>query len=199
MNYSRLLYTCFISAIVCYPLIYIGNYAGDSQVYLVYGENAARGAFFEFNLGEKSAGVTSPGYMLLIAAFFKTVPDTWVPVLIKNTNLLFWYGVVVLVFVEAKAITDSIPWAMLGTLAIGLLPGSVYNANNGTENGIFAFFVMAWIVIAIKTHWFESDANKRLTTNRNSYRRFARRRLLGPSGRFHRCLNSIDISRIDLL
>jgi hypothetical protein len=86
------IYAFSVLALVAYPLIYIGNYAGDSQVHLIYGQNAAEGAFFEFNLGEKSAGVTSPGYMLLIAGFFKVAPDVWVPAMIKATNLFFWYG-----------------------------------------------------------------------------------------------------------
>lgn len=148
-------YALFIFVLVAYPLIYIGNYAGDSQVHLVYGEHAAQGAFFEFNLGEKSAGVTAPGYMLLIAGFFKAAPDTWVPLLIKATNLLFWYGLIALVFLSAKALTLSVRWATVGALAAGLMPGSVYNATNGMENGIFAFLIAAWILGTIRAGWFE--------------------------------------------
>jgi hypothetical protein len=145
-----------ISALVlaAYPLLYIGNYAGDSQVHLIYGQNAAQGAFFEFNLGEKSAGVTSPGYMLLIAGFFKAAPDVWVPAMIKATNLIFWYGLIVVVFMAAKTLLRSTRWAVIASLAAGLLPGSAYNATNGMENGIFAFLIMVWVLVAMRSGWF---------------------------------------------
>ena len=161
MNRRRTLYAILFLAVVGYPLIYIGNYAGDSQVHLIYAEHAARGAFFEFNPGEKSSGVTSPGYMLLIAGFFKAAPDTWVPAFVKATNLLFWYGLVALVFLAAKAITCSVRWATVGALAAGLLPGSAYNSTNGMENGIFAFLIWVWILGAIRSGWFESELRVR--------------------------------------
>lgn len=154
-------YAISVLVLVTYPLIYIGNYAGDSQVHLVYGHNAAQGAFFEFNLGETSAGVTSPGYMLLIAGFFKVAPDTWVPAMIKATNLLFWYGLVVVVFMSAMTLLHSTVWAVIASLAAGLLPGSVYNATNGMENGIFAFFIMVWILVAMRSGWFGADRSWR--------------------------------------
>ena len=62
---KRLAVVAVALVLLAYPLIYLGNYAGDAQVHLIYGENAAHGRFFEFNQGEPSAGVTSPGFMLL--------------------------------------------------------------------------------------------------------------------------------------
>ena len=56
---------CFL-----YPLLYSGMYAGDAEIHLVYGENASKGCFFCFNPGEPSSGVTSPGWMLIIAMMF---------------------------------------------------------------------------------------------------------------------------------
>ena len=136
------------------PFLYLGNYAGDSQVHLIYGENAAEGHFFEFNPGEKSPGVTSPGYMLFIAALFKVAPDLWVPAIVKATNLLFWYGLVALVFFTARRLLRSTVWAWVATLAAGLIPGSAYNATIGMENGIFGFVVLLWIYLAMKSDWF---------------------------------------------
>lgn len=153
----QIFYAVSVFLLTAYPLIYIGNYAGDSQVHLIYGQNAAQGAFFEFNLGEKSAGVTSPGYMLLIASFFKIAPDTWVPAMIKVTNILFWYGLIWVVFMVAKALFRSMVWAVIAVLATGLLPGSAYNATNGMENGIFAFLIAVWILLAMRVGWFTAD------------------------------------------
>ena len=161
VSIRRAFYAISVFALVAYPLIYIGNYAGDAQVHLIYGQNAAHGAFFEFNLGEKSAGVTSPGYMLLIAGFFKAAPDTWVPAMIKVVDLLFWYGLVVVVFMVAKTLLHSKTWAVIGSLAAGLLPGSAYNATNGMENGIFAFFILVWILVALRSGWFSSAGSWR--------------------------------------
>ena len=70
----RTFFAISVLALVTYPLLYIGNYAGDSQVHLIYGQNAAHGAFFEFNLGEKSAGVTSPGVHASYCGLFQSRP-----------------------------------------------------------------------------------------------------------------------------
>ena len=158
---NRTFFAISVLALVTYPLLYIGNYAGDSQVHLIYGQNAAHGAFFEFNLGEKSAGVTSPGYMLLIAGFFKAAPDVWVPAIIKATNLMFWYGLIVVVYMVAKTILRSTGWALITSLAAGLLPGSVYNSTNGMENGIFAFLIWVWILTAMRNGWFSAPRSLR--------------------------------------
>jgi hypothetical protein len=157
----RTFFAISVLALLTYPLLYIGNYAGDSQVHLIYGQNAAQGAFFEFNLGEKSAGVTSPGYMLLIASFFKAAPDVWVPAIIKATNLMFWYGLIVVVYMVAKTFLRSTGWALITSLAAGLLPGSVYNATNGMENGIFAFLIFVWILTAMRCGWFSAAGSLR--------------------------------------
>ena len=63
-----------------YPFLYYGMYAGDAMIHLVYAENAAAGRFFEFNPGEKSAGVTSPGYMLLVTGLFRLTAPEAVPI-----------------------------------------------------------------------------------------------------------------------
>ncbi len=153
LNRRRLFLISF-AVLVLSPLVYIGNYAGDSQVHLIYGENAARGAFFEFNPGEKSPGVTSPGYMLFIAALFRMAPDLWVPAIVKAANLLFWYASLLLVFLVARRLLQSTNWALAATVVTGLMPGSVYNSTNGMENGIFGFFVLLWIYLAIRARWF---------------------------------------------
>jgi len=141
---------------VC-PFIYIGNYAGDSQVHLIYGQNAADGNFFEFNLGEKSAGVTGPGYMLIIAGLFNISPDLYVPAVLKAINILAWYGLVFFVFLIAKRLFDSYEWALVAALAAGLMPGSVYNSTIGMENGIFGFLTVFWLYWAVRTRWFSAS------------------------------------------
>jgi len=141
-------------AVLSSPWLYAGNYAGDAQVHLIYGENAAKGGFFEFNVSEKSAGVTSPGFMLFIAVLFKLVPPEIVPVAVKATNLLAWYGLLAMIFLSANRMLESKIWAWYSTIISGLIPGSVYNSNIGMENGLFAFFVFLWFYMSLRVHWF---------------------------------------------
>jgi hypothetical protein len=144
-----------------YPFLYIGMFAGDAEIHLVYGANAAAGRFFEFNHGEKSAGVTSPGYMLLVAALFRMLPAFWVPAAVKAVNLLAWYGLIVLVFVATSRLTEERTLASLATAGAALLPGSVYNATIGMENGLFATIVLSWFCLAVRTGWFDGRASPR--------------------------------------
>ncbi len=159
LGVRRLLFVVSCVAVLLSPFAYIGNYAGDSQVHLIYGENAAEGRFFEFNPGEKSPGVTSPGYMLFIAGLYRAFPAAAVPAIVKGANLLLWYGLVVLVFLTARRYLRSGVWAMIAALAAGLLPGSVYNSTIGMENGIFAFFIFLWFYAASRSGWFTVPAN----------------------------------------
>jgi hypothetical protein len=152
----KIFFTAVILAVALAPLIYIGNFAGDSQVHLIYGQNAADGDFFEFNEGEKSPGVSSPGYMLLLASFFRMAPETWVPAVVKLVNILFWYGLLIVFFLIARRLSGSTVWASIATLAAGLLPGSVYNSTIGMENGIFGFLIMLWVYLAMRSGWFKS-------------------------------------------
>lgn len=151
---GRIILVLSCAAVFLTPFLYIGNYAGDSQVHLVYGQNASQGKFFEFNAGEKSPGVTSPGYMLIIAAFFRTAPDDWVPAIVKSLNLLAWFALLLLVFLSARILLGSSTWAWVATVTAGLLPGSVYNSTIGMENGVFALFVLLWLYVALRAGWF---------------------------------------------
>jgi len=154
---KRLLIVVACIVIFASPFLYIGNYAGDSQVHLIYGQNAADGNFFEFNLGEKSAGVTSPGYMLIIAGLFNLSPDLYVPAVLKAINILAWYGLVFFVFLIARRMFDSVGWAVVAALAAGLMPGSVYNSTIGMENGIFGFVTVFWLYWVVRTRWFSAS------------------------------------------
>ncbi len=133
--------------VVLHPLLYAGMFAGDAEIHLAYAERAAQGRFFEFNPGEKSPGVTSPGYMLLVAVLFQLLPATWVPLAMKVLGYAAWYGLVALVFLLARRLIRDRSWVWTATAVAGLLPGSAYNAVIGMENGIFGFFVLAFFLL----------------------------------------------------
>ncbi|MBM3935348.1 MAG: hypothetical protein FJ319_13830 [SAR202 cluster bacterium] len=141
-----------VAVMAVYPFIYFGMYAGDAEIHLVYGESAAEGRFFEFNPGEKSSGVTSVGYMLLLGQVFRFVPIENVPMAVKLLNIAAWYGVVALTFlIGRKLIGDR--WALAAALVVGVMPGSVYNSTIGMENGLFALAVLGAIYAMMRVKW----------------------------------------------
>lgn len=146
---SGILLVCLL-----YPLLFWGQYAGDAQIHLVFGENASKGLFFQFNDGETSSGVTSPGFMLLIAGLFHLFSPDQVPIVVKLINLLAHLGIILLTYNIVRLVTN-VPWIPeIAALTVGLIPGSVYNANIGMENGIFAFLVMMSLWLVIASRWF---------------------------------------------
>ncbi len=146
----------FLIALVIFthPLIYFSMIAGDAEIHLVYGMNSADGNYFEYNLGEKSAGVTSPGYMLFIASLFKTLPESIVPLAVKLTDLFFWYLLVFLTFRMIKMLSGGSSWAWTMSAVVALMPGTVYNATLGMENGIFGALFLLWFITAVRWNWF---------------------------------------------
>ena len=163
----RLLVAAGILLLLLYPIFYFGRFAGDAEIHLSYAENAAGGQFFEFNAGEKSSGVTSPGYMFLVASMFYLAPDHFVPAIVKGIDLAFWYCLILLVYLVGKELLGSRAWAFAAALVAGLLPGSAYNATAGMENGVFAAVVMLFVYLAMRWRWFtptdEPDVRKEVS------------------------------------
>ena len=151
---ARRLLGCGLALALLHPLCYWGYYAGDGVIHLVYGEHAAAGRFFEYNLGEKSAGVTSPGFMLVLAALFRALPHPWVPYAVKAINLLGHYALLALVYRLGRKLALEVRWAAGAAIVVGLTPGLVYNATIGMENGIFATALYLFFVAAEEVGWF---------------------------------------------
>jgi hypothetical protein len=154
---SRIAAAAAAAAIVALPLLYAGMYAGDAAIHLVFAENAAAGKPFEFNPGERVPGVTSPGYMFLLAAMFRWIGAAAMPQAVKLVDVAAWYVVVWLTWRVGARLGLAFRWRLAGVLTVGTMPGSVYNATIGMENGMFALPVLAVALLA------------------------ARRRLLGPA------------------
>ena len=139
--------SCALLAV--YPFLYYGMYAGDAAIHLVYAENAAAGRFFEFNPGEKSAGVTSPGYMLLVAGLFRLTGPEAVPISVKWLNLASWFGLLFASHRLGRTMGLSGKWALASLLVVGLMPGSAYNATIGMESGLFALVICAFTLLVL--------------------------------------------------
>jgi hypothetical protein len=155
-----------IAVVAAYPLMYFGMFAGDAEIHLKYGENAARGLFFEYNAGEKAAGVTSPGYMLFLSVLFKFAPERVIPILVVILNYIGWYLLVYLTYRLLKQVASNPVLILAGTLVAGLLPGSAYNSVVGMENVFFGDLVSILICLASKWNFLDFDArafNARVT------------------------------------
>ena len=148
-------------AIAAFPWVFWGHYAGDAEIHLVYAANAAAGRFFEFNPGEVSPGVTSPGWMLGLAALFRALPDPSVPLAVKLISVAGWYAGIALVFVLARRLVGGGVWPWVAAGVAGLLPGSAYNATIGMENGLFALVVLGWVYLALRWEWFAAAGRVR--------------------------------------
>ena len=127
-------------------------YLGDAEIYLVYGAHAAEGRYFEFNPGERSSGVTSVGYMLLLAQVFSALPSSYVPLAIKVLNIASWYAVAACTFLIGRRLVAH-PWALTAAVVAGMMPGSVFNATGGMENGLFALAVTVSFFLMMRFMW----------------------------------------------
>ena len=148
-----------LAAIAFEPFLFAGSFAGDAEVHLAFAESAAHGRFFEFNPGECVSGETSPGYMLLGAGLFHLIPARSVPVALKLIGLVAWYLLCWLVYRTATSILSADGeggrvWPAVAAMTAALIPGSVYNANVGMENGLFAAVVWWWVCLADRWTWW---------------------------------------------
>jgi hypothetical protein len=146
---SNALKYAICALLAVFPFLYYGMYAGDAMIHVVYAENAAAGRFFEFNPGEKSAGITSPGYMLLVTGVFRLMAPEAVPIAVKWLNLAGWFGLLFASYRLGRTMGLSGNWALASLLVVGLMPGSAYNATIGMENGLFALVICAFALLVL--------------------------------------------------
>ncbi len=96
-------------------------FAGDAEIHLAYAERAAQGHFFEFNPGEPSPGVTSPGYMLLLSLFFLVLPAWSVALAAKIFDFVIWYAFIAVLYLLFQQVLRDRRWALGATLIAGIL------------------------------------------------------------------------------
>lgn len=158
MRTSRVFRAVGLAAVLLYPMIFLGHYAGDAQIHLVFGESAARGDFFNFNYGEAASGETSPGFMLVLAVLYRAVEATWVPLVVKGLVLAAWYAHILLVYLLARRVIGSKRTALAAALVAGLLPGSAYNGTNGMENVLFTVLVILTVYLVSRWSWLTTTS-----------------------------------------
>ena len=129
------------------PLVFVGAYAGDAIIHLAYAERAAQGHFYEFNPGDVSSGVTSPGFLLLLTAAFRILPAAAVPIAVKVACVAGWIALVLVVFALGRRVLAP-QTALVAALALAFMPGAAYNATIGMENGLFALAVWSAVLVS---------------------------------------------------
>ena len=143
--------------VVAQPFLYWPAYAGDAQIHLVFGENAARGAFYQFNPGEVSSGVTSSGYMLWLALLFRVCPPEVVPVAAKLSGILAYWAASGMLFGLARELLRSPGWAAAIALTCAGMPGSTFNSSVGMETSFFLALLVGWLWWAVRHDWFSGE------------------------------------------
>ena len=121
---------------------------GDAVIHLIFAENALAGAWFHFNMGEASAGETSPGYMVVVMGLMKLAGQGYAPYAMVALGYGAWLGMLVMWWRLLWSLFAE-PWApWLGVAVMGLMPGSVLNSVLGMENVLLALgvaAVFAWL------------------------------------------------------
>lgn len=140
------------------PFFYWPAYAGDAQIHLIYGENAARAALYQFNLGETSSGVTSTGFMLWLAMWFRLVPSDVVPIVAKVTGMIAYWATTAMLYGLARDLLRSPAWAAAIALVFGGMPGATFNSSIGMETSLFVAISVGWLWWAARRDWFSGQS-----------------------------------------
>lgn len=148
MNRTNTLQWLLVAAVLLAPWLYATALSGDAEVHLCYARQAAQGCWFCFNPGEPSAGETSPGWLLLLTALFKTLPESWVPVGLKLLSVAGWYLSLAAGYLLVRRL-DGPRWLpLVATAVVGLLPGSVQAGAMGMENALFTAVFLTAVAVA---------------------------------------------------
>jgi hypothetical protein len=147
---------------VLHPLWYWSIFSGDAEIHLVYANNLLRGHPMEFNLNEPNSGETSMGFMLADALIMWVFGAAATPVVIKFLCLSALYSTAVATWLVAARLGVQRPWREFAALFTLWLPGSVYNAMAGTENGLFAALSCLFVFWTTLLHWYDEEGGPTL-------------------------------------
>lgn len=140
------------------PALFYDQLAGDAGVHLVFAEAAAAGRWFQFNAGEAVAGVTSPGYLLVLTALAAALPAAALPVAAKLLSWLGWCAMGVGTWLLAKRVLGGQRRVWVATLVAALAPGSIHNGSLGMEASLFGAGTLFWLWWAARSGWLDGTA-----------------------------------------
>jgi hypothetical protein len=129
--------------VVAWPDLY--RVSGDAMIHFVYADHAASGHWFQFNLGETSAGSTSVIYTVALTALVRAVGlnaafHAACTACIVAVALTLWS-----VVRATRRATESAIWAAVAATMVAVNPGLTFNAPQGIEAPFFALAVASFL------------------------------------------------------
>ena len=138
-RWITLLVAVLVSANVA---LFLPLWTGDAEITQVYAEHAAAGRWFEFNAGERTAGVTSPAWLLLLSMLHRLGGATFAAYGTKVLALSLLVTTALLVVRIGRAIDH--PRAGVVAAALFLLdPTIAAHALTGLEGALAAAVLAA--------------------------------------------------------
>jgi hypothetical protein len=144
-----------ILGLLLFPLPFAGSLAGDAVIHLVFGEHAAKGGWFEFNLGDQTGGETSPGYLLIITLLYHVLPLSLVPYFLSLLSVCTWFALLCVIYRLFLKVLASEALAFSGMVLCGFLPGSAQNSVMGMENALFALMLYIFLLQLVARGFFD--------------------------------------------
>ena len=83
------------------PVLYLGTYAGDGEIHLVFARNFANGFPLQFNVGEPSSGESSIAFMLALASIMSIAGEYQTPLIVKLVSILVLWAIALTGFTMA--------------------------------------------------------------------------------------------------
>jgi hypothetical protein len=100
-----LILALFIGIFHC-VLVFYCNW-GDAVIHLVFAKNFALGHFFEYNIGEKASGSTSPIWTGLLSLVYTLTPNNFVYSSKIFTIIIYLFSLLLIYFVGSKLYGDK--------------------------------------------------------------------------------------------
>lgn len=130
-------------------VMYWGTYAGDGLIHIIFADNFAQGHFFEFNVGEKSAGTTGFFWMFLLSVLRLLFNRSLIFYAVKMLNFIILVGFLYACYGYFRKMELTQASSILGILLVGLNPGLAYNSVVGMENTLFALLFFLSLLLGL--------------------------------------------------
>jgi len=126
---------------------YFGGFDGDPLIHVCFAENASRGGWFQFNLGQPVSGVTSLSWLAAGALGWSLSGIKGCLFIYDGLILLSWLGgAICLGYLTARWGGYRILGVLVAAVFLGF-PGIAANGLTGMENMTFGFFVFLFVLV----------------------------------------------------
>lgn len=148
MPATRLFWLCagLAAAAMAISLFYVGpSHGDDTFIYMRYADHLLRHGVAQYNLGERSGGITSQVHFWLMTAvsgIFGTRIEVW-----KLATTIVYAAAIVLAFLAFKRTGAKAATAMICAALLGLEPHLLRWSGTGMENSLVACTLCALLLL----------------------------------------------------